>query len=152
MNRSPIPRSGKQERLDSVAVVLSGTCMLHCFALPVMVTLFPILHGSLLDEKFFHLIMLVFILPTSLIALTLGCRHHKDALTIGLGGLGLTILTLTALFGHTWFGLSGERIVTTIGGIILAASHIQNYRCCRQVNCQHDGATDLPALRDVDGT
>lgn len=123
--------------------------MLHCFALPVMVTLFPILQGSLLDEAYFHLIMLVVILPTSLIALTIGCRRHKDMLTMTLGGLGLTILTLTALFGHAWFGLSGERIVTTIGGLILAASHIQNYRCCRKVDCQHDA---LPADADVKGT
>jgi len=127
--------------------------MLHCFALPVMVTLFPVLHGSLLlDERYFHLVMLAVILPSSLVALTIGCRRHKDALTIGLGGAGLTILTLTALFGHAWFGLAGERIVTTVGGLILAASHIQNYRCCRKVDCQHDCAPELPALRDVDGT
>lgn len=143
MDQSPTPSAGKQEKLDGFAVVLSGTCMIHCFALPVMVTLFPILQGSLLDEKYFHLIMLVVILPTSLIALTIGCRRHKDRLTMTLGGLGLTILTLTALFGHSWFGLSGERIVTTVGGLILAASHIQNYRCCRQHDCQHHGSADV---------
>ncbi len=136
-----IAMSGKKSgRLDGMAVVLSGTCMVHCFALPVLVTLFPILHGSLLDEQYFHLILLVLILPTSLIALTIGCRRHKDQLTMLLGGTGLLLLSFTALWGHELFGLFGERIVTTAGGLTLALAHIQNYRCCRNNNCLHDHA------------
>lgn len=111
--------------------------MLHCLALPVLVTLFPIAQGSLLDEQIFHLILLVFILPTSLIALTIGCRKHKDILTIVLGAIGLSILTFTGIFGHEVFGENGERIVTTIGGLILAGAHIQNFRICRADNCKH---------------
>ncbi len=125
-------------RLDGMAVILSGTCMLHCLVFPLLVTLFPIVQGSLLEEKYFHLIMLVFILPTSLIALTVGCRLHRDTLTIVLGAIGLTTLAITAFWGHELFGLSGERVVTTIGGLVLASAHIQNFRCCRHVDCQHD--------------
>jgi hypothetical protein len=112
--------------------------MLHCLALPLLVTLFPIVQGSLLEEKYFHLIMLVFILPTSLLALTIGCRKHKDRITIGLGGVGLVILTLTALFGHVWFGFLGERIITSIGGVVLASAHIRNFLKCRAVDCRHE--------------
>jgi len=125
-------------RLDGMAVILSGSCMLHCLVLPLLVTLFPIVQGSLLEEKYFHLIMLVFILPTSLVALTVGCRRHRDTLTIVLGAIGLTTLAITAFWGHELFGLSGERVVTTIGGLVLASAHIQNFRCCRHVDCQHD--------------
>jgi len=125
-------------RLDGMAVILSGTCMLHCLVLPLLVTLFPIVQGSLLEEKYFHLIMLVFILPTSLVALTVGCRRHRDTLTIVLGAIGLTTLAITAFWGHELFGLSGERVVTTIGGLVLASAHIQNFRCCRHVDCQHN--------------
>ncbi|MDG2070657.1 MAG: MerC domain-containing protein [Pseudomonadales bacterium] len=125
-------------RLDGMAVILSGTCMLHCLVLPLLVTLFPIVQGSLLEEKYFHLIMLVFILPTSLVALTVGCRRHRDPLTIILGTIGLTTLAISAFWGHELFGLSGERVVTTIGGLVLASAHILNFRCCRHVDCQHD--------------
>ncbi len=128
----------KERIFDGLAIVLSGTCMLHCLALPLLVTVFPIVQGSLLEEKYFHLIMLVLILPTSLIALTVGCRKHKDKWTIALGAIGLTVLTITALFGHDLFGTSGERITTSIGGLVLAAAHIRNYLSCRRVDCQHD--------------
>jgi predicted branched-subunit amino acid permease len=129
----------RERWLDGFAVLLSGTCMVHCLVLPLLVTVVPIMQGSsLLNEQAFHLIMLLFILPTSLIALTIGCRKHKDRLTMVLGGIGLSVLTFTALFGHEVFGLVGERYVTTGGGLILALAHIQNFRQCRSVDCQHD--------------
>ena len=126
-----------QNRLDGLAIVLGGTCMLHCLTLPLLVTLFPIGQGSLLAEQYFHLIMLVLIVPTSLIALTIGCRKHKDSITITLGAIGLVLLSFTALFGHGVFGELGERISTSFGGLILAAAHIQNFRCCRADKCNH---------------
>ncbi|XOV87689.1 MAG: MerC domain-containing protein [Pseudomonadota bacterium] len=130
--------STQRARLDGIAVLLSGTCMVHCLVLPLLVTVFPIIQGSLIDEAYFHILMLFFILPTSLVALTIGCRKHRDPATIVMGGVGLTVLALTAIFGHAWFGFAGERIVTTLGGLILAASHIRNFLLCRSDDCTHD--------------
>ena len=124
--------------MDTAAVVLSSVCMLHCLALPIVLTLLPIVNVTLLDESTFHLVMMVGILPLSVIALSVGCRQHKDSLTLILGGAGLLILTFTAVFGHDTLGLPGERIVTSIGGLVLAAAHIQNYRCCKSENCTHE--------------
>jgi hypothetical protein len=132
------PLDQNRTYLDMAAVVLSGICMLHCLALPLVLTILPIVNVSLLDETTFHTLMLVVILPVSLVALTIGCRKHKDLLTLVLGIAGLGILTFTAIFGHDFFGLSGERLVTSLGGVILAAAHIQNYRCCRRDDCKHD--------------
>jgi hypothetical protein len=123
--------------LDRVAIILSATCMAHCLILPVLITLFPIVQGSLLEEEHFHALFLIFVLPTSVAALFIGCRKHKHLMTAVLGITGLTILTFTAFWGHDWFGLDGERVVTTIGGSILALSHWFNYKHCRSLNCQH---------------
>jgi hypothetical protein len=132
------PNNRKRRYMDTAAVVLSGVCMLHCLALPIALTILPIVNVSLLDESTFHLIMMAVILPISIIALSIGCRQHKDKLTLVLGSTGLALLTITALFGHDLLGLAGERIVTSIGGLILAAAHIQNYRCCRNDDCAHE--------------
>lgn len=134
------PTIGSRQRsnLDRIAVVLSSICLLHCLALPFLLTVVPISHGAFLDEETFHMLMLVVILPVSLIALTIGCRKHKDRPTIILGAIGLAILTVTAFFGHDWFGITGERIVTSFGGLVLAAAHIQNYRVCRHHDCEHE--------------
>jgi len=126
-----------QGRLDALAILLSGVCLLHCLALPLLLTVFPIINVHLLSDKVFHMLMLVFILPASLIALLIGCRLHKDKITMVLGAFGLGILAMTAFFGHHLFGLTGERIITSFGGLVLASAHIQNYRCCRRDNCDH---------------
>lgn len=127
-----------RQYLDTAAVILSGICLLHCLALPVVLTIVPIMNVTLLDEATFHLIMLAVILPVSLVALAIGCRQHKDRATLLLGTTGLVVLTLTALFGHDSLGLTGERLVTSMGGLILAMAHIQNYRCCRAQDCKHE--------------
>lgn len=136
MNQSVI--KSKREMLDKVAVVLSAVCLLHCLALPVLLTAGAITGSMFMDEEVFHLAMLVGIVPISVIALTIGCRQHKDLITIALGVVGLAILIFTALFGHDFFGIAGERYVTSVGGLILAGAHIQNYRICRQHDCDHD--------------
>lgn len=133
-----MPSDIKRSLLDRIAVVLSSICMLHCLTLPFLLTLMPITQGAFLDEQLFHLLMLVFILPVSLIALTIGCRKHKDPLTMILGATGLAVLAFTAFFGHDWFGMTGERLVTSLGGLILAGAHIQNYRICRHNDCHHE--------------
>jgi len=123
--------------LDRLAIILSGTCMVHCLLLPVVITLFPIVQGSLLEEESFHALFLLLVVPTSVIALSIGCSKHKDLRTIALGVSGLGILTFAAFWGHDWIGYDGERIMATIGGAILATSHILNYRLCRSQDCDH---------------
>lgn len=128
------------DKLDGLAIILSGACLIHCLALPIVLTMFPIfqVQGSFLEESTFHLLILLLILPTSIVALAIGCRRHKDRLTVILGAIGLGVLSVTALVGHDWFGHDGERYVTSLGGLILAAAHIRNYRCCRRAHCDHD--------------
>ncbi|MBO6555208.1 MAG: MerC domain-containing protein [Pseudomonadales bacterium] len=134
-----LPSSDKHRSfLDSIAVVLSGICLLHCLALPLVLTGLPIVNTVLLDEEIFHSIMIIVILPISVIALTIGCRQHRDALTMVLGTIGLSVLTTMALFGHDVVGVTGERIVTSVGGLILAAAHIRNFLCCREDHCEHE--------------
>jgi len=123
--------------LDSLGILLSGTCMVHCLALPVLITLFPIVEGSLLEEEQFHALFLILVLPTSATALALGCRRHRDWITGIVGVTGMTILMLTAFWGHDWVGHSGERIVTMVGGAVLACGHILNWRRCHELNCDH---------------
>jgi hypothetical protein len=123
--------------LDRMAIILSGTCMAHCLLLPIIITLFPIVQGSLLEEEHFHGLFLIFVMPTSVAALFIGCRKHKHLMTAWLGTIGLTTLVIAAFWGHDWVGLNGERIMTTIGGAILALSHWFNYKHCRSIDCPH---------------
>jgi len=90
-----------------------------------------------LADEGFHLVMLWLILPSSAIALTLGCRRHKDAAVLVAGACGLSILVFTAAFGHDLAGELGEKLLTFVGAAVLSAGHLRNYRLCRREACDH---------------
>ena len=121
----------RQRTLDALAVSLSGLCLIHCLALPLALTLFPIFASTLADDALFHGLLYLAVLPTSCLAFVLGYRHHRDRSLIVVGGVGLLILGVAALLGHDLFGHSGERWVTSLGGLVLAAAHVINYRHSR---------------------
>lgn len=127
----------KSTTLDKFGIFLSGVCLVHCLVTPVLVTLAPIFSlAALTEDLLFHTLMLWIVLPTSCIALFLGCRKHKKLSIAVTGIVGMLILISVALFGHDFFGETNEKIVTTIGGLIIAASHYLNFRACQSITCE----------------
>jgi len=126
----------KSTTIDKFAISLSGVCLMHCLLAPVLVTLTPIFTLSAVAEDIlFHQLMLWIVLPTSMVALFLGCRKHRLFSIAATGLLGILILVIVAFFGHEFFGSVAEKIATSIGGLILAGSHYLNYRACQTITC-----------------
>ena len=124
--------------LDSIAVFCSALCIIHCLALPVFLTILPAINLYFLDHQTFHLILLVVVFPVSILALSPGCRRHRDTLTIIAGAAGLIMITAVAVFGHTLINQTVEKLVTSFGSLVLAYAHIRNYQICRKSDCSHD--------------
>ena len=125
------------ESLDKFAISLSAICLLHCLVTPVLLTLLPIVSlTSYFEELLFHQLLLWVVIPTSVIALFLGCRKRRNLAIVLTGALGMVILVTVALFGHDWFGAYTEKWVTSLGGLVLAFSHYLNYRTCQNLRCK----------------
>lgn len=131
-----IEQAKVQTLLDRAAISASMLCMVHCLATPVLLIALPMLSSTFMADEAFHRFLLMFLLPISLIALSIGCRRHKDRGVLLLGGLGLVCLILAAWLGHDLLGESGEKVATVISGVILAFGHLRNYRLCRQDRCE----------------
>ena len=125
-----------QESLDRVAVGLSGLCALHCLVTPLGIVFFPILAASFGSDERFHLGFAMLVLPSSALALVLGCRRHRDAGVLGLGVIGLVTLLLLAAWGHAIFGEIWERVATAGASTVVAIAHVRNYRLCRRDACE----------------
>ena len=145
--------------LDSLAISMSVICAIHCLLTPVLIVLFPILATTFLVNQNFHLWMLFFVLPTTSLAIFLGCRKHRDAFVVGLSAFGLVCLCSVLVYesffhfnqvlqhstacakcstgGFKSF-FSATTLVNLSGGLLLASAHVRNYYLCRHLRCTHD--------------
>lgn len=119
---------------DKFAIGLSLICTIHCLALPILLALLPSMAALQLDNEAFHLWMIIAVLPTSIYALTLGCKQHKRYRVFILGSIGLSLLVLALVLGEKHVGEAGEKILTIIGAGFVAVGHWFNYRLCYTQN------------------
>jgi len=123
-------------RLDKIAIAMSGLCLVHCLAGPLLVVLAPAMLVVLgASDTLFHRLLLLVVVPSSAVGLALGCRQHRNRAVMGLGLLGLATLCFTALTGHELLGELGERALTVGGALIMAAAHVGNFQLCRRATC-----------------
>lgn len=135
---------------DKTAIGLSLLCTLQCLAFPILIVLFPSVSFLQLSSEGFHFWLMVAVIPTSIYALTMGCKRHKQARLFAIGLLGIACLLLAYFFGHDLLGKLGEKTLTLIGALIIAYGHYKNYRLCQhQENCDcasHEKVADSTAL------
>lgn len=131
--------TSKSVFLDKFAVLLTGICIVHCLIAPIALTMLPIITlSSMVEDILFHQMMLWLVLPSSLFALFIGCKKHRNFGIVGTGLLGLTILVAVAILGHDVLSIAQEKVLTIFGGLVLAASHVMNYRACQSQTCSDD--------------
>ncbi len=121
--------------IDKAAIGFSLVCAIHCAAAPIAVIILPAISSTAFGDETFHLFMLWLVLPTSVVALAMGCRKHRSWRVASAGIVGLAILVLTAFLGHDLFGENGEKIVTLIGAGLIAYGHFLNYKLCWKLSC-----------------
>lgn len=119
---------------DKLAIGFSTLCVMHCLALPLLIVLLPSVGSLSLQQEVFHLWMVIAVIPTSLYALTLGCKKHKKTVLFKYGIVGLIMLIAALSVGEHLMGELGEKLFTLIGAIIIAVAHIKNYRLCQQAD------------------
>jgi hypothetical protein len=106
--------------IDASAVTLSGLCLAHCLALPLLISVLPVTFQGLQSELF-HQVLVLFAVPLAMLA-GWGARHSKNALAIQvLLALGATGLILGAFVEplHDY-----ETLLTVLGALLLSVGHI----------------------------
>jgi len=118
-----------------MAIGLSLVCVIHCLLTPVAIVMLPALGASFLEDERFHYGILFLVLPTSVLALGLGCRRHRRTGVLATGLLGLACLFLILILGEAAIGETGEQFSTVAGTAIIAFAHVRNYLLCQRENC-----------------
>lgn len=116
-----------EDWLDRGALAGSGLCLVHCLLLPVALALLPALESAAGTGPWFHHLLFVLIVPTSGLALVLGWVRRKIRAAFLLGLIGLSLLLIGLLIGE---GIL-ETTATVCGSLLLATSHVINWRSRR---------------------
>lgn len=111
--------------LDRSAIGLSGLCLVHCLAFPVIVALLPAMAPILPQQPWVHSAILATALPLAGFALWRGWRRHRDLRPGFLGVVGLYLMGAGLALGE---GRLMETVLTVIGGLLLASAHALNWR------------------------
>ena len=127
-----------QQFTDKFAISLSMLCAVHCLLLPILLVSLPSLSSTQLANEALHTWMLVAVIPTSIYALTMGCKKHQRYRLLFLGGTGLILMILAILVGHQIAGEVGEKALTLLGATLVVSAHWGNFqRCYKQKNCSN---------------
>lgn len=110
-------------RLDLYAAGLSLLCLLHCLALPLLVTVMPLIAHTA-ESELVHRLLVLATVPVSLRVIWKTLAVHRNWLFIGavLGGLGLL---LVAAFIEALSAF--EEPITVVGGVLLCSAHLWHW-------------------------
>jgi hypothetical protein len=129
---------------DTVGLTGSVLCALHCLIVPISLVFGQIGPLSLVEDEFFHRILLSAVVPAAVLAFGIGCWNHRDPWVLVLGAVGLISLTAALTVLHDVLGENGERSAAILASGLLIAAHVRNFRLCRDCVCDHE----TPSPRD----
>jgi hypothetical protein len=109
------------QRLDRLAIGLSGLCLVHCVATTVMLALLASA-GGILGAPIIHEVGLTLAMAMGLLALGRGILEHGYTMPSAVGGLGLGVMAGALTMPHD----GTEALYTIVGVAILALGHRLN--------------------------
>ena len=124
-----------QEYSDKTAISLSALCLVHCLLVPSFLVFLSGYVSLSYNNELIHFAILFIAIPVSIYALITGVRNHKSFSFLYLGLIGIISLILAVTLGAQIWGEVGEKVLTTVGALLVAISHFKNYRLCREVEC-----------------
>ena len=124
-----------QEYSDKTAISLSALCLVHCLLVPSFLVFLSGYVSLSYNNELIHYAILFIAIPVSIYALITGVRNHKSFSFLYLGLIGIISLILAVTLAAQIWGEVGEKVLTTVGALIVAISHFKNYRLCREVEC-----------------
>lgn len=120
-----------QSMTDVVAVGFPIACTVQYLLLPVSTVALASMAVMVPGNETVHQGLLLAVLPTSLMALNLGCRQYRRYRIHSTGLIRLSLLVTAAFFGHDLIQWA-TRTLRLAGAARIALSQVHNYRLCQR--------------------
>jgi hypothetical protein len=116
-----LDRLYRNDRLDRIAIGLSGLCMVHCLATAVIIGLLASA-GGILGAPWIHEVGLTVAMALGAVALGRGVLVHGFMMPWAVGWLGLGVMAGALTMPHD----GSEALYTVVGVSLLALGHQLN--------------------------
>lgn len=126
MSTSEVDLELRVRRWDTLGVIVSAACVVHCVALPIALALLPAVGLTFLAEGAFHQVLALLVLLVAGLAFIPGYRVHGKRAIVGMGAIGTALLAGAAY--APGLGLLPESLLTALGGSALVVAHVLNRR------------------------
>ena len=126
---------------DKFAAGLSIACAMHCLLVPSFLIVSSGTLALSIDNELIHWAILFLAIPVSAYALISGVLNHNDYVVFLVGLAGLGVLVATAL-SESYLSETSIIIFTLMGSSLVVYAHIQNFKLCRELDCDCHDAVD----------
>lgn len=123
--------------------MVSGLCVIHCIAVPVVLLLMPALSDSFIPrEDITHAVLLGFILGIAGISFVSGYKVHGKWQPVAWMVVGVILVLVATFFAHDYLGHYWEPFIAIAGSLALIRAHYLNHHCkkCDHVHEHHAGS------------
>ena len=126
---------------DRSGILVTFVCLLHCLALPLLITAIPFGHNILRSHWLETLLLCLGVLFGSMSFLASYRQHHKlGPFLVGASGMILLIVNLTGgFFSHFVFHAEMPELEALViaGGCLLICGHLWNMYACHCFCADH---------------
>ena len=133
---------------DSLGIIASVGCAIHCAAMPFVIAYLPALGLSFLADEAFHKWMALVCFLIAIVAFIPGIRKHGNWTPISVGAVGLVLITFAA------FGLAGECCSSCSAAATpateLSAPIAADSACAECEDCAHCQSTAVTEISGFD--
>lgn len=129
-------KRGASDYLDATGATASLLCALHCAAMPLVVTMLPLVGLSFLATDLAEWALVGLSATLGVTSLCLGYKEHRSRWPLGVLAGGLALLALGRIAEHRELEALGVPLLF-VGGVVVAASHFANHRLCRACRLCH---------------
>lgn len=120
--------------LDNLGIAASTLCLVHCMAMPFLITILPFMGLQFLEGELAHRIIALFVFAFAIFAIGPGYLQHRKKIVLYSTIFGLTLVAGALLVAGPMFGEQYELPFITTGNLILVVTHLKNRKLCQ---CAH---------------
>ena len=124
-------KKGLRAASDFVGIGLSLLCLVHCLALPVLISFAPAILRQLPGDDVTHRSLAVAIGFVGFLAFRSGYKVQRRRSVLAAFVTGLALVSLAAILGDAVLTGYGEAAITVCGGLLLVTAHLVNHSFCR---------------------